>query len=133
PGYAASPGSRSCSFVAAAAFTVTLALVFAVNVPAASVAVTVRVPLVLKVKLDKVRVPATNVMFPAVPPLSSAMVALESELVIVTFVVAVLTTFQLASTALTTIPLAIAVPAVCAVGVPVLLVAVAGAAVSPHI
>ena len=71
-----------------------------------------RVPEVLKVKLDKVRVPETRVMFPAVPPLSSAMVAFESELVIVTLVVAVLTRFQFASTALTTIPLAIAVPAV---------------------
>src|SRR5438876_11061831 len=56
-------------------------------------------------------------MFPAVAPLSSAIVALASELVTVTLVVAVLTTFQLASTALTTIPLTIAVPAVCAVGV----------------
>ena len=92
--------------------TANVALALAVNVPPASVAVMVRVPTVLKVKLAKVRVPATRVMFPAVPPLSSGMVALESELVIVTFVVAVLTTFQLASTALTTIPLAIAVPAV---------------------
>ena len=112
PGAATSPGNRICSLVAAPAFTVTLALALAVNVPPESVAVMVRVPPVLKVKLDKVRVPATRVMFPAVPPLSSVMVALESELVIVTFVVAVLTTFQLASTALTTIPLTIAVPAV---------------------
>ena len=112
PGAATSPGSRICSLAAAPAFTVTLALVLAVNVPPASVAVIVRVPPVWKVKLDRVRVPATRVMFPAVPPLSSAMVALASELVIVTFGVAVLTTFQLASTALTTIPLVIAVPAV---------------------
>src|SRR5438552_560607 len=71
-------------------------------------------------------------MFPAVAPLSSAIVALASELAIVTLVVAVLTTFQLASTALTTIPLAIAVAAVCVVGVAfVLRVAVPGAATSP--
>src|SRR5947207_836153 len=132
PGAATSPGNRICSFVTAPAFTVTLALVLAVNVPPASVAVTVRVPTVLKVKLERARVPATNVRFPAVAPLSSAIVALASELVIVTLVVAVLTTFQLASTALTTIPLAIAVPAVCAVGVAAVLpVAVPGAATSP--
>src|SRR5207245_723179 len=132
PGAATSPGNRICSFVTTPAFTVTLALVLAVNVPPASVAVTVRVPTVLKVKLESARVPATNVMFPAVAPLSSAIVALASELVIVTLVVAVLTTFQLASTALITTPLAIAVPAVCAVGVAAVLpVAVPGAATSP--
>src|SRR5205823_6124756 len=132
PGVATSPGNRICSFVTAPAFTVTLALVLAVNVPPASVAVTVRVPTVLKVKLESARVPATNVRFPAVAPLSSAIVALASELVTVTLVVAVLTTFQLASTALTTIPLAIAVPAVCAVGAAAVLpVAVPGAATSP--
>src|SRR5437016_9133752 len=71
-------------------------------------------------------------MLPAVRPLSSVMAALVSVLPIVTLGVALLTKFQLASTALTTIPLAIAVPAVCAVGVaPVLPVAVPGAAVSP--
>src|SRR6266478_3890136 len=59
------------------------------------------------------------------------MLALPSELVIVTLVVAVVMTFQLASTAFTVMPLAIAVPAVCAVGVPVLPEAVPGAAVSP--
>src|SRR3989441_275842 len=127
PGSALSPGNRICSFATAPAFTVTLALVLAVNAPPASVAVTVRVPTVLKVKLESVRVPATNVMFPAVAPLSSAIVALASELVIVTLVVAVLTTFQLASTALTPIPPANAVPAVCAVGVAAVLpVAVPG-------
>src|SRR5437667_89626 len=113
--------------------------------PPASVAVNVRVPTVLKVKLDSARVPATNVRFPAVAPLSSAIVglpalaplssaivALLSELLIVTLGVAVLTRFQLASTALTTIPLAIAVPAVCAVGAAAVLpVAVPGAATSP--
>src|SRR5436309_11086381 len=53
---------------------------------------------ILKVKLDKVPVPETKVRFPAVPPLSSAIAALRSELVIVTFGVALVTTFQLAST-----------------------------------
>src|SRR6185503_15402461 len=104
------------SRLAAAGFTITLALVFGEIEPAASAAVMFCVLAVLKMKLDKVRVPATRVRFPAVAPLSSAMVALASELVIVTLGVAVVTTFQLASTALTTIPLAIAVPAVRAVG-----------------
>src|SRR3989442_1417376 len=132
PGAATSPGNRICSFVTAPAFTVTLPLVLAVRAAAASVAVTVRVPVVLKVKLDKVAVPATRLRFPAVTPLSSAMAALASELVIVTFGVAVLTTFQFASTALITTPLPIAVPAVCAVGVAAVLpVAVPGAATSP--
>src|SRR6266571_5917934 len=132
PGAATSPGKRICSFVAAPAFTVTLALVLAASTAPASVAVTVGVPAVLKVKLDKVRVPATSVRLPGVAPLSSAMAALLSVLVIVTLVVAVITTFQFASTALTTMPLAIAVPAVCAVGVAAVLpVAVPGAATSP--
>src|SRR5436309_2679722 len=71
-------------------------------------------------------------MFPAVAPLSSALVALVSELLIVTLGVAVLTRLQLAASALTTIPLAIAGPAVCAVGAAAVLpVAVPGAATSP--
>ena len=61
---------------------------------------------------DNARVPETKVMFPAVVLLSSAMDALLSELVMVTLGVAVLTTFQLASTALTTTALLMAVPAV---------------------
>src|ERR1043166_2390578 len=89
------------------------------------------VPADLKVKLERVRVPATKVTFPAVAPLSSAMLALPSELVMVTFGTALATTFQLASTALTTTPLAIAVPAVLPVGAPLLPVAVPGAAGSP--
>ena len=112
PGAAVSPGASTCNFTNAPAFTVTLPLVFAVNVPAASVAVIVRVPAPLKVKLDKVFVPATNVMFPAAAPLSSAILALLSELLIMTLGVAVLMTFQLASTALTTMPFAIALAAV---------------------
>ena len=75
--------------------------------------------------------PELSVRLPAVAPLSSEMVALLSELVMVTFVVALVMMFQLASTAFTVMPLAIAVPAVCAVGVPVLPEAVPGAAVSP--
>src|SRR5438552_2772219 len=132
PGTVDSPGANNCNFTNAPALIVTLALVLAVSAAAASVAVTVRVPAVLKVKLDKVRVPATSVRLPAVTPLSSAIVALLSVLLIVTLGVALLTTFQFASTALTTIPLAIAVPAVCAVGVAAVLpVAVPGAATSP--
>ena len=61
------------------------------------------------------------------------MAALLSELVMFTLVplCGMLTIFQLASTAFTVMPLEIAVPAVCAVGVPVLPEAVPGAAVSP--
>src|SRR5437867_3858777 len=91
----------------------------------------VRVPAVLKVKLDKMRVPATNVRWPAVAPLSSAMAALLSELLMVTLGVALDTTFQLASTALTTRRLAMAEPAVWAIGEPVLPLEVPGAASSP--
>src|SRR5438445_343662 len=132
PGAATSPGKRICSFVAAPAFTVTLALVLAASTAPASVAVTVGVPAVLKVKLDKVRVPATSDRLPGVAPLSSAMAALLSVLLIVTLGVAVLTTFQFASTALTTIPLALALPAARAVCVAAVLpVAVPGAATSP--
>ena len=111
PGDAVSPGTTSCSFTNAPALTVTLALVLAVSVAAASVAVMVRAPAVLNVKVESVRVPATKVMFPAVAPLSSVMAALVSVLPMATLGVALLTTFQLASTALTTIPLAIAAPA----------------------
>src|SRR5438034_635177 len=134
PGAAVSPGTNNCSFANAPALTVTLAPVLAVNDPPASVAVMVRVPAVLKVKLDKVPVPAARLRLPAVGPLSSAMAALASEVVIVTLGVAVLTRFQLASTALTTMALVIAVPAVWAVGVAAVLpVAVPGAATSPGI
>src|SRR6266581_8677542 len=131
PGAAVSPGASNCKPANAPAFTVTFALVLLVSVPAASPAVSVRVPAVLNVRLDNVAVPATRVIFPAVPPLSSAIAALASELVIVTSGVALLTTFQLASTALTTMPLAMAVPAVCVLDVPILPVVVPGAALSP--
>src|SRR5439155_27082737 len=99
------------SRVAGPALTITLALVLAVSTEAASVAVIVRLPDVLKVKLDRARVPETKVMLPAVAPLSSAMVALLSVLVMVTFGVELDTTFQLASTALTTTPLVDPTPA----------------------
>src|SRR5436309_3342136 len=70
-----------------ALLTVTAVLVLLASAAAASVAVMVwDAPTVLKVKLDSVPVPVFKVMFPAVPPLSSAMVAAPSELVIVTFV-----------------------------------------------
>src|SRR5437867_168263 len=132
PGTAVSPGTNSCSFTDAPALTVTPALVLAVKAAAASVAVTVRVPAVLKVKLDKVAVPATSVMFPAVALLSSALIAFVSVLLMVTLGTALGTMFQLASTALTTMPLVIAIAAVCAVGVAAVLpVAVPGAATSP--
>src|SRR5207247_8019863 len=76
--------------------------------------------------------PATNVRFPAVAPLSLAITAFVSVVLIVTLGPALGTMFQLASTALTTMPLTIAVPAVCAVGVAAVLpVAVPGAATSP--
>ena len=107
----------------------TLPLVLAVRPEA--LAVIVRVPAVLKMKLDKVRVLETSVMLPVVPPLSSAMVALLSLAVIVTLGTALPARFQFASTALTTMPLAMAVPAIWSSGVPVLPVGVPGAAVSP--
>src|ERR1043166_83498 len=112
PGAAVSPGTNNCNFANSPGLTVLFALVLAVRTPPGSVAVIVRVPAVLKVKLDKMRVPETKVMLPGVAPLSSAMVALLSELVMVTLVVAVVITFQLASTAFTMMPLVMAVPAV---------------------
>src|SRR5262249_19081870 len=118
PGAVVSPGTSNCNCVNAPALTVIFGLVFAVSVPLGSLAVIVRVPTVRNVKDDNVRVPETKVMLPAVPPLSSATIALGSVAVIVTFGVAPATTFQFASTALTVIPLAIAVPAACALGEP---------------
>src|ERR1044071_1922530 len=86
-----------------------------------SEAVTVAFPTVRNVML-KVLTPEESVALPG-------KVALLSEEVIAARSVTVLTTFQFASTALT-ITLK-AVPAVCAVGVPVLPDVVPGAAVSP--
>ena len=110
PGTAVSPGASSWSLVNEPGLTVMLALVLAVRPEA--VAVMVRVPAVLKVRLDKALVPDERVMLPVAPPLSSAIAALLSVVVMVTLFVAGPATFQLASTALTTMPLAMAVPAV---------------------
>jgi len=131
PGDAVSPGTMSCILAKRPAFTVIAGLVLAARDPVTSLAVTVRVPAVLKVKLESVPEPPARLRLPVVAPLSSAMAALLSDVVIVTFAVALLTTFQLESTALTDIPLTMAVPALCAVGVPVLPVAVPGAEISP--
>jgi len=84
-------------------------------------AIRVALPTVRRVTL-KTRVPKERVALPG-------KVALLSEELIPTRSVTVLTTFQLASTPLTVTLKA--VPAVCAVGVPVLPVVVPGAAVSP--
>src|SRR5437867_4993452 len=87
-----------------------------------SEAVSVRLPAVLKVTL-KLFVPETRAAL-------TGKVALESEdEVIPTVSVTFVSKFQFASTALTVTLKA--VPAICAVGVPVLPVAVPGAAVSP--
>jgi hypothetical protein len=96
-------------------------LVLAVLVPSVmSVAVTVQLPAVLRVTA-KVPVPADIAAL-------AGWVSFGSEVVMPTVWV-LLTRFQLASTA-RTVTLK-AVPALCALGVPVLPVAVPGAAVSP--
>src|SRR5438552_314573 len=121
PGAAVSPGTSNWSFTTAPALTVMAGLVLAVLVPSGmSVAVTVRLPAVFKVTL-KLWVPATRAAL-------AGKVALGSLEVMPTVWV-LLTKFQLASTALTVTLKA--VPAFWAVGVPVLPVAVPGAAVSP--
>src|SRR5438477_286138 len=97
-------------------------LVLAVLAPSVmSLAVTVRLPAVFRVTL-KFFVPATNAAL-------AGNVAFTSLEVIPTVSVIVLTRFQLASTALTVTVKG--VPALWAVGVPVLPVPVPGAAVSP--
>src|SRR5438132_6058634 len=122
PGVAVDDGCvRIVSLLVAPTFTVIDGLVLAVLAGLEmSVVVMVCEPAVLSVTLT-VRVPADNA------PLTGS-VALESLEVIPTVSV-LLTTFQLASTALTVTLKA--VPAVRAVAVPVLPVAVPGAAVSP--
>src|SRR5664279_734871 len=123
PGAAVSPGIRSCSFEKAAALIVVAGLVFAVIKPLlTSLAVTVAVPAVFAVTA-KVLVPATRTAFAGSVALASleVMPALSVEL----------TRFQFASTALTVTLKE--EPAVRALGVPVLPVAVPGAAVSPGI
>src|SRR5438105_849749 len=95
---------------------------FAVLVPSvASVAVRVALPAVLSVTL-KLWLPPTSAALAGRP-------ALASEEVIAMVSVGVVTGFQLASTALTVT--LNAVPAVCAEGLPVLPLAVPGAALSP--
>src|SRR5207237_3082957 len=122
PGAAVSPGAKSCSLVKAPTFTVMAGLVLAVLAPSVlSLAVTVRLPAVFRVTL-KFFVPATNAAL-------AGNVALTSLEVIPAMSLIVLTKFQLASTALTVTVKG--VPAVWAVGVPVLPVPVPGAAVSP--
>src|SRR4051794_27804165 len=121
PGEAVSPGISSCSFANAPALIVVDGLVLAVFDPSLeSVAVTVFEPAVFAVT-ENVFVPATSAAF-------AGSVAFKSELVIAIVSVAE-TGFQLASTALTvTVKLE---PAVCALGAPVLPVALPGEAVSP--
>src|SRR5438477_465534 len=120
PGAALSPGANNCNFTNVPAVTVTEELVLAVFKPSVtSVPVTVALPAVLSVTLN-VRVPAARAAFEG----KAALASLE---VMLTVSVAVLIRFQLASTALAVTLKA--VPAVCAVGAPVLPVALPGAAV----
>ncbi len=113
-------------------FTVTLALAPAPSVAATSVAESVcGAPPVQNVKLDNVPEPATSERLPPVAPLSSAIAAATSELLIATSGAALPITFQSASTALRRTLLTMATPETCAEGAPVLPLAVPGAAVSP--
>src|SRR5438477_8498244 len=122
PGAAVSPGASSCSFTKAPALTVMDGLVLALLLPSVtSVAVKVCEPAVLNVTL-RVFVPETKAA-------SAGRVALASVEVISTVSLTALTTFQKLSTALTVMLKAVA--AVLAVGVPLLPVALPGAAVSP--
>src|SRR5436190_2592046 len=124
PGAAVSPGASNCNFTKAPALTVTAGLVLAVLVPSVmSLAVTVRLPAVFKVTL-KLFVPATKAAL-------AGRTAFASEEVIPTVSVTVVSVFQLASAALTVT--LNGAPEVCAVGVPVLPVALPGAAASPGI
>src|SRR6266581_9087362 len=122
PGAAVSPGTNNCSFAKRAGLTVTDGLVLAILVPSVtSVAVTVRLPAVFRLML-KIPVPLSSA------PLAGKLALLSDE-VRPTVSVALVTRFQLASTPFT-VTLE-AVPAVCAVGAPLLPVGVPGAAVSP--
>jgi hypothetical protein len=121
PGAAVSPGTSSCSFVNAPALTVIEGEVSAVFEPSVmSVAVTVFDPAVFNVTL-KFFVPPTSAAF-------AGSDALLSDEVMPTVSVEE-TRFQFASTAFTVTVNEL--PAVCAVGVPVLPLALPGAAVSP--
>ena len=122
PGAAASPGVSSCNFTNAPALTVMAGLVLEVLVPSVMlVAVTVRAPAVWNVTL-KLFVPETRAAL-------AGRIELLSEEVMPAVSVALVTRFQLASTALTVTLKA--APAVCADGAPVLPVALPGEAVSP--
>src|SRR5947199_77000 len=125
PGAAVSPGTRSCSFVNAPRFTVIDGLVLAVLLPSViSVAVTVAVPTVLSVTLNCF-VPETSGAF-------AGRVALVPVEVIPTVSVTVVTTFQAASTAFTvTVTAPPRRPADLVPVLPLPLLAVPGAAVSP--
>src|SRR6266581_480041 len=122
PGMAVSPGTNNCSLVKAPALTVTDGLVLAILVPSVtSVAVTIQLPAVFRVRLNN-PVPLSS------GPLAGKLALLSDE-VRPTVSVALVTRFQLASTPFTVTLKA--VPAVCAVGAPLLPVGVPGAAVSP--
>src|SRR5207247_1310113 len=121
PGAATSPGKRICSLVTAPTLTAMGGLVLMVMAVCVTFeAVTVALPAVLSVTL-KVRVPLASGALAG----KAAFASLE----LIATVSLVLTRFQLASTDLTVT--LNAVPAVCPDGVPVLPVAVPGAAVSP--
>src|SRR5439155_621789 len=122
PGAAVSPGTSNCSFTKAPALTVIEGLVLAVLVlSVTSEAVKVWAAAVLNVTL--------SVCVPEIKATPAGKLALASLDVTPTVWVMVLTEFQKASTALTVTLKA--VPAVLAVGVPDLPLAVSGAAVSP--
>src|ERR1051325_4226637 len=122
PGAAVSPGMSSCNFTNAPALTVIAGLVLAVLLPSSTPdAVSVWPPAVLNVTLNEF-VPLTSAA-------SAGGVALASLVEMSTVSAAFVVKFQNASTA-RTVTLN-AVPAVCAVGVPVLPVALPGDAVSP--
>src|SRR5204863_7167218 len=87
------------------ALTATEGLILAVKTPASSLAVMLRVAALLNFSLATRRASEVKVIFPAVAPLSSLATAFVSELVMVILVVAAVTMFQLASTALTIMPL----------------------------
>src|SRR5205823_103194 len=111
PAAAVSPGASNCSFTNGPAVTVVEGLVLAVLLASVtSLAVTVWLPAVLKITLS-VPVPETNAEL-------GGRTAFASEDEMPTVSDALVTTFQLASTALTITLKATA--AVCAVGVPVL-------------
>src|SRR5258708_7272243 len=121
PGAGVSPVTNNCSLAKTPAFTVTSGLVLAVMLACvASEAVTVAVPAVLSVTL-KLLLPLTNAALAG----NAAFASLEA----IATVSLVLTTFPVASTQLTVAVKA--VPAVWAKSVPVLPLAVPGAALSP--